>query len=269
MIISNNENIKILILGHKGLLGNQVLKYYESIGADTFKTDLRWPSEEFKNFVKNFEGIIINCIGSIPQKGNLDYSVNYELPSFLLENNKKFIQPDTDCVFSGNIDKGKSYHKNDIMDATGPYAESKIKFINEIKDLKNVDNFRIIRTSIIGFDKQNKSIMSWFLKTSKETGECQGYENHLWNGITTLEWSKLSYRIIREWKNYSLITQVGSNHISKLELLNLFSDIFDSPCNIKSVSTGKIVNKCLKSDLVLPDIKEQLQEMVSWRHNEK
>jgi dTDP-4-dehydrorhamnose reductase len=260
---SHNENQKILVLGHRGLLGKQVSSYLKAHGKFVVTTNLRWPEFEFLEFVKKFEGIIVNCAGSIPQSGSEDYSINYELPLFMLKNGKSVVQPDTDCVFSGKIDFDKSYEKTCLMDATGPYAESKIKFNIESENYN--DTLRIIRTSIIGFDSSNKSLLSWFLNTADNAGECSGYTNHLWNGITTLQWSKISKRVIDDWYGFERLTQIGSNRVTKYELLLLFSSIFEKPCSINPVSTEERINKCLKSDTEMPNLETQIRELKLWR----
>ena len=62
--------MKVLVLGHKGMLGNMVYKYLSTKeDCELITTDLRWPSEDFKNFAVNFDGdFIVNCIGAIHQK---------------------------------------------------------------------------------------------------------------------------------------------------------------------------------------------------------
>ena len=47
--------MKILVLGHKGMLGNMVYKYLSTKNdCELFTTDLRWPTKEFKKFVIDF-----------------------------------------------------------------------------------------------------------------------------------------------------------------------------------------------------------------------
>ena len=100
-----------LILGHKGMLGNAVLKYFQSQYAKEIKsqvTDKRWPSEEFKRKIIEFDGdFVINCIAIVPNREG-DFNVNYDLPVWLDDNVEcKIIYPNTD--FEGlNDEYGKS-----------------------------------------------------------------------------------------------------------------------------------------------------------------
>ena len=93
--------IKVLVLGHGGMLGNAVCRYLNeqrdvSVVIDSQKN--RWPSNSFKKSIKNFNGdYIINCIGAIPQRTN-QFEVNYELPIWLDKNvDCRIIHPATDC----------------------------------------------------------------------------------------------------------------------------------------------------------------------------
>ena len=90
--------MKILLLGHKGMLGHMTLKYLKTKNLDIETTDLRWPSDEFKECIKNFDGdYIINCIGAIHQRTN-SFDVNWELPIFLdFYSLSRIIHPGTDC----------------------------------------------------------------------------------------------------------------------------------------------------------------------------
>ena len=73
--------MKIFILGHRGMLGHMVHKYLSTKeDCELVTTNLRWPSEEFKKKVIDFDGdFVVNCIGAINQK-NDDFDVNVDLP---------------------------------------------------------------------------------------------------------------------------------------------------------------------------------------------
>ena len=57
--------MKVLVLGHTGMLGNVVCNYLRQSEDISFvTTKYRWPTDTFKTSVKNFDGdFIINCIG--------------------------------------------------------------------------------------------------------------------------------------------------------------------------------------------------------------
>ena len=90
--------MKILILGHTGMLGHMVHKYLTSKLLNVETTQHRWPSQEFKEYIKDYDGdFIINCIGAIHQKTN-NFDVNWELPIFLdFYSQCKIIHKGTEC----------------------------------------------------------------------------------------------------------------------------------------------------------------------------
>ena len=63
--------MKVLVLGHKGMLGHMVSKFLIYKGAEVITTDCRWPTSCFKNTTQNFDGdYIVNCVGAIHQRTN-------------------------------------------------------------------------------------------------------------------------------------------------------------------------------------------------------
>ena len=75
----------------------------------------------------------------------------------------------------------------------------------------------MIQTSIIGPEiDSNASLLEWFLS---QEGEIFGYTKAIWNGNTTLEWSKWCEKIIFDWDNYDTLTILYSNTVSKFDII--------------------------------------------------
>ena len=91
--------------------------------------------------------------------------------------------------------------------------------------------------------------------------------NHLWNGITCLEYCKVIEKIIQEnifWK--------GVRHIysptpkSKYELVKMANDIFHLNMEIIPIETSEISDKTLSSiyennRFEIPELYDQIQEL--------
>ena len=244
--------MRVLLLGHSGMLGSAVEKYYAFEEVQTLEE--RWPSEEFKRKVSEFDGdLIINCIGAIPQKTN-EFSINSDIPEFLCNYcspEVKIINPESDCVFEGTI-KG-AYDKNHPCDATSDYGKSKA-----FKPPTGKKNFKSIRTSVIGYDKGNKELLSWFLNAGESV---HGYINHWWSGITTYEWAKLSYTVYEEWDQTGSLVQVGATPITKYELLKMIKSVYDCDTEIIPTHAENSVNRSLVSDFTLKPLIDQLNEL--------
>jgi dTDP-4-dehydrorhamnose reductase len=234
--------MKALILGHNGMLGNMVLNYLESKGVICSITNYRFPSTDFENFIKNYQGdFIINCIGSIQQKNN-NFDVNFKLPADI-ENisNCKIIYPGSDCE-----------------DDNSNYGKSKRKATNFIKS--NCKNTKIIKTSIIGPEISSEfGLMEWFLSQK----EVKGFSEFYWNGNTTLTWAKYCYKIMKNWNEYGVETILHSECISKYSLLKSINEIYNKNINIIKIEKPA-GNRCLSGGISTPDIKDQLKELKEW-----
>lgn len=229
--------MRILVLGHNGMLGNAVYSYLQQFYTIDV-IDYRWPSKEFIEYIKTYNGnYIINCIGAIPQKTN-EFGINSILPIFLdLNSSCKIIHPATDCESD-----------NDIYGISKRIATDWL--------IQNGQNTHIIKTSIIGIELNSAdSLLCWFLQQTK----ANGYTNAMWNGITTLEWAKQCNNII-EGKHTAAHTVFSTECISKFKLLNFIKEVFQQDIEITPIDgIGK--NKCLIPDIKLIDIKQQLIEL--------
>ena len=134
--------MKTLVLGHRGMLGNAVIKYFNSQDIETAILNTRYPSDDFFSELKSYTGeFIINCVASIPQRTQ-DFKINYNLPEYLTNLNKKIIHPDTDCIFNGK--STTPYKKYDIPNAESDYGKSKIKALTKLNNNTKIINFFIL-----------------------------------------------------------------------------------------------------------------------------
>ncbi len=221
---------KVLVMGANGMLGSQVVEImkHKEIEVYSTKKNIQEPTDfQYRFGIDNLEHIIskipnleyvINCIGAIPQRNasSESFRINAKLPRKLqdLSNdfNFKVIQIATDCAFDGL--KGR-YSENDVTDAIDAYGASKI--LGEIKSL----NFMHIRCSIIGNDRESRSLYSWLL-SHKEDSVVTGYTNHFWNGVTTLAFANVVSGIVLSSSFKPGIHHlVPSSSVTKYELLEI------------------------------------------------
>lgn len=253
--------MKILLLGHNGMLGHMVMKYLSEMGECIDVCKHRWPSDNFKNYIKNSDSdFLINCIGAIPQKydaWDVFSSLNIRLPIYLSKMfNGNIIHPATDCEFNGKLIYPNKYHWTNISDAEDDYGISK-GYISHL--LHKYSNVKQIRTSIIGPEiVSHVSLLDWFMKSD---GKVNGFTNHYWNGITTLKWATLTYMMIQNWNDYGMINQFGTESVSKYELLCMINEIFTLGRKINPVETCSINNKVLESMYDVSSIYTQLCEL--------
>tara|TARA_R110000744_G_scaffold236841_1_gene354356 strand:+ start:4996 stop:5757 length:762 start_codon:yes stop_codon:yes gene_type:complete len=248
--IKLHPRIKVVVLGHKGMLGHMVYKvlnqdsnFLVSYISTKFgdRVLLRgWDKSMFNNI-----DFVINCIGAIPQKTN-KFDINWELPIWLNNNTRcKIIHPATDCE-SGN----------------DSYSVSKRIATDYIKDY--CKKTKIIQTSIIGPElNSNYSLLEWFLL---QKGEVEGYTKAIWNGVTTLEWAKQCENIINNWDTTPIVTTLYSNKISKFNLLRIIQDCYDKTDVV--VMPKKLGNdKSLSGNIKIKDIRYQLEDLINYEEN--
>ena len=214
--------MKILVLGHTGMLGHMVCKYLSSVdGCELITTNDRWPDDVFKKTVRDFIGnFVINCVGAIPQRTD-NFEINYILPMWLDKNiDCKIIHVDTDSISS--------------------------------------DAYGISKKSVIGHEITSRNnLLEWFLYS---TDKVYGWSEYYWNGITTLQWAKECWNLINNWNDYKLCTIISSECISKYRLLNIIKDVYNKKIDIIEDKNERI-NNCLDSIKELPSIREQLIDM--------
>ncbi|MFX1309501.1 MAG: dTDP-4-dehydrorhamnose reductase family protein [Promethearchaeota archaeon] len=270
MIIISN----ILVLGVSGMLGSMVFDYlsknpnfnvYGTVRNPKFLKDKIFLFDanditqlEANHFVNLSIEYIINCIGITkpfskdddPEGVKRAILINayfpWKLASYAKKHNIKVIQIGTDCVYSG---KKGNYHENDPHDPLDVYGKS--KSLGEVFD----GSMLIIRCSIIGpeFKKETTFLLEWFLSQPNK-GTIGGFEHHIWNGVTTLQFAEICEKIILTKKFNKLIEIshihhfVPNNRVNKFELMNIFNDLFEKNLKINRVNIpNQIIDRTLKS----------------------
>jgi dTDP-4-dehydrorhamnose reductase len=249
--------MKILILGADGMLGHMAEKYFKSECYDVISTtrgtfspgkiSLNLSSHKF-----NLQSIlpsgwtpeyIINCIGIIKpySEKNMEETifVNSMFPHILARQAKelgiKVFHITTDCVYSGL--KG-SYSEMDKPDPLDVYGKS--KSLGEPKDCF------VLRTSIIGPETKGRlSLLEWFFQ--QDGKEINGFLNHFWNGITTLECSRAIDQIIKNNLYEEGTKHIFSNVVSKFEMVNTFKNVYGTNVKINGINAKDFCDRTLST----------------------
>jgi dTDP-4-dehydrorhamnose reductase len=223
---------KILVLGANGMLGSQVVETLKHKKIEVYSTktnpdklmdfQYRFGIDDLEQIIYKIPDLdyVLNCIGAIPQRDTRpeNFKINWELPLLLKaladKIGFKVIQIATDCAFDGLIGK---YSETDSATPIDAYGESKV--LGEVRSQR----FMHIRCSIIGNDKESRSLYSWLI-SHEENSVVTGYINHIWNGVTTLAFAKVVTGIVL---NESFVPGihhlVPSSTVTKYELLGLIA----------------------------------------------
>jgi|TARA_B100001093_G_scaffold425695_1_gene419292 dTDP-4-dehydrorhamnose reductase len=263
------SSYKVLVLGANGMLGKMVSLYLstnKNFNVEvTTRNKTEFILENFKNnshildinqnslldIVNNDKfNFIINCIGVIKPKINENDNVSVKetiltnsyfplsIQNIAKDENIKYIQIGTDCVFSG---LAGDHFEDSYKDAEDLYGKSKI--VGEIESHNKI----VLRSSIIGPESGNGySLMNWFIRN--KDSEVSGYKNHQWNGVTTLNFAKIIEGIIKnnslDFRTHHLIP---ANSISKADLLEAFKKYFLKDVKINHINADTLIDRTLKT----------------------
>lgn len=248
--------MKIVVLGSTGMLGNAVGKYFVSVyGQDNVYLSYRTKDVAYGNAFE-FDAVksvltgkfdipecdyLINAVGVIkpfmahnPSEAIMINSVfPHVLSKWCNAVGAKMLHITTDCVFSGA--KGK-YSESDLHDALDNYGKS--------KSLGEPTDCMVIRTSIIGEEIHKRaSLIEWIKSQAGKTAK--GFTNHLWNGVTTLQYANICHQIINKGLYHPSLYHVFSNVVTKAELLNMVNEKFNLGISIEPVEANESVDRTL------------------------
>lgn len=264
-------NKRVIVLGKTGMLGSMVWQWlnkqssFTVVGTTRSKKKLQANEKYFElgkfvdhptqlSFLKRAD-YIINCIGITKPHCHDDNPVEvknailvnswfpFVLADYLKGTKVKVIQIATDCVYSGA--KGQ-YQESDPHDALDVYG--KTKSLGEVMSA----NFLHIRSSIIGPEvNRKKFLLEWFLDQS-EGSQVNGFANHDWNGVTTLQFAQLCGLIITGRKFNGLRKMSHIHHfvpnktVNKYQLLQAANKVYQKKVKIKKInSAGAAVDRTL------------------------
>jgi dTDP-4-dehydrorhamnose reductase len=259
---------KVLILGGSGMIGTGLAQSLEAAGVAVEVTSRsgkpidRIPKVEVLKFDALTDSVsevladlksgdyVINCIGMVKglindedrQSRDLAIFLNATFPSQLAEvaeaQQLKVIQMATDCVYSG---KTGAYSESSSHDALDVYG--KTKSLGEIPSPAVMN----LRVSVIG--KGSQGLYHWVASQPKGA-VVNGYVDHQWNGITSVEYGRIIAGIIRDG-----LFQRGVHHIvptdsvNKNELVNLIAANADrSDLQITPTNSDKAVDRTLTTN---------------------
>jgi len=268
----------VFIFGCNGMLGNYVYTYFTSktnynvMGITRKDIDLSDPINfRLLNGQFSSSDVIINCAGIIPQRNNSmlleSIMVNSVFPQYISKVCKKvgakFINISTDCCFSG---KKGSYNEDSIHDALGIYGRTK-SLGEPLKD-------STIRTSIIGEELNNFCSLIEWVKSNKNK-EVLGYTNHIWNGISCLQFAKICEYMIDNnffWEGVKHL--YSPDCLNKYELIKLISKVYGLNVIVSPLDVdGGYCNRTLSSikdkfPLDIPGLETQLIEQKEFFNKE-
>lgn len=254
------------------MLGHAAARYFAEQGFTVETSEARYTAEVDDALVESVRAsdalYVLNCLGRIKQKttdvGEL-YRGNTIFPLHLRERmrgEQHLFHASSDCVFSGA--RG-GYRIDDPRDATDVYGLSKA--LGE--SVARAPRTTVLRVSIIGPELPESSgsgLLAWFLRQPTDR-PVSGYTNHLWNGITTLEWARLVRALIdgaSAGEALPAMIQPGTEPLSKYALLCLARDAFATGHELRQVEAPERIDRTLEPTVELPPLTLQLSRLAHW-----
>lgn len=289
---------KIAILGSTGMIGSGVTRGLMEEGFEVTEFNRTGESLIAENPAKNFDintvsdeslkifsdfDYIINSTGvirhKISSKSQQDIEnaikVNCLFPQQLGRSAKKHgykvLQIGTDCVFSGT--KG-GYSESDPFDPIDAYGFSKA--LGE----SCIAGTMTLRVSVIGQEKNSSTeLLNWVID-QRPDAVLRGFANHVWNGVTPLQLSKILSFIINESIFFEGVQHlVPQDKVSKYQLVKTIAEVFGrSDITISEFQTDTRVDRSLATDNVArnlqlwkgagygspPRIEDMIREYRNW-----
>lgn len=241
--------MKVLILGHKGMLGHVVARYLRERGHDVVE------GGRYEGMVELGDAeAVVNCAGVVSGTDGL-FMANTLLPLHLAArlDGRLLVHASTDCVFDG---KRGWYEAGERPNAMSDYGLSK-RLGEGCREFPRVV---VLRTSIVGPPGEaGRGLLGWFLR---QDGPVEGWTDHIWNGITTLTWAQLAADVL-EGRMVGLHQPSTSATITKYELLRLFGEVFEHSIEVRPVRTEPC-DRSLVPTIVVPPLREQLVALREW-----
>jgi len=281
--------MKVLILGHTGMLGHRLVSALRIMGHDVYgairRQDIpealrglrRWPiCGVDATRPKTIEAVldrtepeaVVNCIGIVKQleaakDPETCISINalfpHQLARLCADRGVRMVHFSTDCVFSGTHGP---YSEASLPDPNDLYGRSKL--LGEV----NQPNAITLRTSVIGHELgDGVGLVSWILRN--RGCRVSGYARALYSGVTTDFMASAVSRILRDHPDLHGVWHLSSDPISKFELVELINEIYDLDMEVDRDETfvcdRRLDSQPLRSrtGIVPPDWPTMLREMYS------
>ena len=274
---------RFIVLGASGMLGQQLVELARRSELETIAVgrsgahSLNYKGGDIENFASELrltaEDTLVNCIGWIPQKSSGDVSEDFQL-AYLLNSELveaisnihskigfSWIQILTDCVFDGRLG---GYSETSDKDAKDLYGRSKVS--GEKRMLGAIG----IRCSIVGPDvNTHAGIYSWFKHEGQSGKAVKGYVNALWNGVSTLAFSRLCIGIhFERGLDQGTYHWVPADVTTKFELLQDFAtNLGFSGLNIEPAFLPVKVDRTLAT--LRPELSESLWRLAGYQATPK
>ena len=222
------------------MLGSVVARYLGSAGHAVRTSETRFSPDDgllLREIATAQAEVVVNCAAVLPAKASSPtemFLVNSLLPQLLaaqLAPSQMLVHASTDGVFTG--DNGP-YAADARPDAQDAYGLSK-----RLGELAGPGRILCIRSSIVDAEG---GLLAWL---RLQQGQVDGYTNHMWNGVTALEWARACGELMASPPSSPIAHLTCSEPVSKYELLQAAAAAFAWPARVEPVCAPTALNRAL------------------------
>jgi len=264
--------MRIYVFGANGMIGRYVNKYLKgSIAVTRHQVDaLIIRMDLFQRQLDQLDihegDVVINAMGITNKRTREGWEflvVNSLFPRLLADYcefiGAHMIHISTDCVYNG---------ETGMYDELCAHDDESIYGIT--KSCGEPHNCIVIRTSLIGETPNGSTdLLEWVRGHKNE--KIHGYIDHIWNGITCLQFAKICEQMINEREFWQ-----GDRHIyspravTKAELVTMINEIYGLGNEVVLTNSERAINRTMTSlyeisRFNIPDIREQIIEQKNFR----
>lgn len=269
--------IRILIIGAKGMLGQDLARVFEKqnpILFDKENLDISERDQVFQIFNKLKPDIVINsaaynAVDACEEDFSIAQAVNAAGPGNLAEAAQSigavFVHYSTDYVFDGN--KKSGYKETDKPDPISAYGLS--KFLGEEQVRRKTNKFYLIRTSRLfglpaGSEGAKKSFVDVMLKLADEKEKLDLVNEEYSNPTYTPDLAERTHFILKQRPEYGIYHASNSGSCTWHDFAKEIFNIAGKDIKINPVS-GNHFPRPAKRPAYSSLKNTQLPKMRSWK----
>ncbi len=224
------SNPKVLILGHKGNLGNELMGVYSdlnAIGWDKEELDITDQQAVWDKITELKPDLVYNCVAynnvdKAEEERPLAEDINGYAPGYIAKVCKSIgavmVQYSSGMVFDGNNPEG--YSEDDGANPINAYGRSKLN--GEMEAQQNTDDIYMIRTSWLFGNPgpsatSKKSFIDIMIEKAQSKEKISVVDDEIGKPTYTLDLAQASRALIETEKPFGTYHLVNGGAVSRLE----------------------------------------------------
>ncbi len=244
-MVEKIKKMKVLILGYKGILGNEVTKVFpDAIKWDIDDLDVTNEKIVIEKITKLKPELVINCtaytdVDACEDRKEFCFKINGEAVGYIAlacrKANAKLIHFSTDYVFDG---KKKGYDEDDKQNPINVYGAS--KYLGERRLIEKCESYYLIRLSWL-FGKHGKNFVEAILRAAEGKPFLEVVNDQIGSPTYAVDVANKLKEIIK--KPYGIYHLTNSGSCSWHDFAKQILKLADVKKEIKPITSAQLNSK--------------------------